>query len=308
VKLPRTVLVLGFVSFFNDLASEIVVPLIPILLTSVLGAGPVALGLIEGVADAVAAVLKLWSGRRSDLMGGRRKTLVVAGYALSTLARPLLGLAGSWITVLLLRSVDRVGKGLRTAPRDALVADATAADIRGYAYGFHRALDNAGAVGGSLIAAAVLAFSAVSLPQMILLSAIPGFAAVLCLMLGVREARPAGAGSGSAAHAPTTPPAAQAYQLRPEGAESTYSDGQALASLPPAVTAGGSCRCGAISPCSGCSRWRAHPRPSSCCWRTSGALRLSRCCCCGRCSTSPRLPLPPWAEGLPTDWAVAACF
>ena len=239
MKLPRTVLVLGFVSFFNDLASEIVVPLIPLLLTSVLGAGPVALGLIEGVVDAVAAVLKLWSGRRSDLMGGRRKTLVVAGYALSNLARPLLGLAGSWITVLLLRSVDRVGKGLRTAPRDALVADATTADIRGYAYGFHRALDNAGAVGGSLIAAAVLAFSAVSLPQMILLSAIPGFAAVLCLMLGVREARPAGAGSGSAAHAPTTPPAAQAHQLRPEGAESTYSDGQALASLPPAVTAGG---------------------------------------------------------------------
>jgi MFS family permease len=221
VKLPRTVLVLGFVSFFNDLASEIVVPLIPVLLTSVLSAGPVALGLIEGVADAVAAFLKLWSGRRSDLLGGKRKTLAVAGYALSNLARPLLGLAGSWLTVLLLRSVDRVGKGMRTAPRDALVADATPRARRGYAYGFHRALDNAGAVGGSLIAAAVLAFSAISLPQMILLSAVPGLAAVLCLVLGVREARqvrPEGAESIAPKYqAPTTPPAAQAPRLGEEG-------------------------------------------------------------------------------------------
>jgi MFS family permease len=221
VKLPRTVLVLGVVSFFNDLASEIVVPLIPILLTSVLGAGPVALGLIEGVADAVAAWLKLWSGRRSDQLGGKRKALAVAGYALSNLARPLLGLAGSWVTVLLLRSVDRVGKGLRTAPRDALVADATPARIRGYAYGFHRALDNAGAVGGSLIAAAVLAFSAVSLPQLILLSAIPGLLAVLCLVLGVRET-------------PTTPPAAQARRVRPEGAGSITPKPQAPTTLPSA--------------------------------------------------------------------------
>ena len=89
--LPRTVVALGFVSFFNDLASEIVVPLVPILLATVLGAGPVALGLIEGVADAVAALLRLWSGRRSDALGGRRKRLVLAGYGLSNLARPLLG-------------------------------------------------------------------------------------------------------------------------------------------------------------------------------------------------------------------------
>src|SRR5512145_2751058 len=95
--LPRTVVALGFVSFFNDLASEIVVPLVPILLASVLGAGPVALGLIEGVADAIAAALRLWSGRRSDALGGRRKGLVLAGYALSNLVRPLLALAGSWM-------------------------------------------------------------------------------------------------------------------------------------------------------------------------------------------------------------------
>src|SRR5687767_11388685 len=156
-RIPRTVVALGLVSFFNDLASEIVVPLVPILLATVLGAGPVALGLIEGVADAIAAALRLWSGRRSDLIGGRRKGLVLAGYGVSNLARPLLGLAGSWVTVLALRAADRVGKGLRTAPRDALVSDATPASIRGYAYGVQRALDNAGAVGGSLIAAAVLA-------------------------------------------------------------------------------------------------------------------------------------------------------
>ena len=109
-KLPRTVVVLGLVSFFNDVASEIVVPLIPILLASLLGAGPVILGLVEGVADALAAFLKLWSGRHSDALGGRRKGLTLAGYSLSNLARPLLGLAGSWAAVLLLRSVDRVGR------------------------------------------------------------------------------------------------------------------------------------------------------------------------------------------------------
>jgi hypothetical protein len=190
LRLPRTVIVLGLVSFLNDLASEIVVPLIPILLAGVLAAGPIALGLVEGVADAVASFIKLWSGRRSDVLGGRRKGLTLAGYTVSNLARPLLGLAGSWGAVLLLRSIDRVGKGLRTAPRDALVSDATPAQLRGYAYGFQRALDNAGAVGGSLLAAAVLAWSAVSLPQMSLLSAIPGFLAVLCVAVGVKSPAP----------------------------------------------------------------------------------------------------------------------
>ena len=190
MRLPRTVIVLGLVSLFNDLASEIVVPLIPILLATVLAAGPVVLGVIEGVADAVAAFLKLWSGRRSDALGGRRKGLTLAGYLLSNLARPLLGLAGSWGTVLVLRSIDRVGKGLRAAPRDAMMADVTPQEIRGYAYGFQRALDNGGAVGGSLLAAAVLAWSHVDLTQMILLSAIPGFIAVLCLAVGVKDAPP----------------------------------------------------------------------------------------------------------------------
>lgn len=193
-RLPGTVIVLGFVSFLNDLASDMVVPLIPILLATVLHAGPVALGMVEGVADAVAAFLKLWSGRYSDRLGGRRKKLTLFGYLLSNVARPLLGVAASWMSVLLLRSVDRVGKGLRSAPRDALVAEAAPPEIRGFAFGFHRALDNAGAVGGSLAAAAVLAWSSLSLPQVILWSAVPGLLGVLLVAVGVREAAAPAAG------------------------------------------------------------------------------------------------------------------
>jgi MFS family permease len=179
-KLPRTVIILGLVSFFNDVASDIVIPLIPILLATVLAAGPVALGLVEGVADAVASLFKLWAGRRSDLAGGRRKPLLIAGYALSNVARPLLGLAGSWIAVLVLRSVDRVGKGVRSAPRDALVADVTPAPLLGRAFGVHRAFDNGGAVLGGLLAALALAVFDSNLQHIILLSALPG---VVCLAL-----------------------------------------------------------------------------------------------------------------------------
>lgn len=197
-KLPRTVVVLGVVSFLNDFASDIVIPLLPILLATVLGAGPLALGLIEGVADALASFLKLWAGRHSDRMRGRRKPLAVAGYILSNIARPLLGLAGSWGAVLLLRAVDRVGKGIRSAPRDALLADVTPAGMHGYAFGFHRALDNGGAVAGSLAAAAVLAWSGMDLQQVILWSALPGALAVLCLAAGVREPAPGAAAPGPA--------------------------------------------------------------------------------------------------------------
>jgi MFS family permease len=185
-KLPRTVIALGLVSFLNDVASDIVIPLIPIVLATVLAAGPVALGLVEGVADAVASFLRLWAGRHSDVALGRRKPLVVAGYALSNLARPLLALAGGWITVLILRNIDRVGKGIRSAPRDAWVADVTPPAITGKAFGVHRAFDNAGAVGGGLLAAAALAYSGTTLQNVILFSAIPG---LLCLLviLGVRD-------------------------------------------------------------------------------------------------------------------------
>jgi len=186
-RLPRTVLILGFVSFFNDLSSEMVVPLIPILLAAVLGAGPVALGVIEGVAEAVASLLKLWAGRHSDRLNGRRKGLALFGYSLSNAVRPLLGLAASWPMIALLRGVDRVGKGVRSAPRDALVADATPPALMGFAYGYHRALDNGGAVLGSLTAAAVLAFSPARVSHVILWSALPGLAAVLLLAFGVKS-------------------------------------------------------------------------------------------------------------------------
>ena len=166
-----------------------VIPLIPIVLASVLSAGPVALGLIEGVADAIASFLKLWAGRHSDHLGGKRKGLTFTGYTLSNITRPLLGLVGSWPAVLLLRSLDRVGKGIRSAPRDAMLADATPPGMLGRAYGFHRMLDNGGAVAGALLAAAILASGDFSLTQVILLSSVPG-GIVLALLFLVKEPPP----------------------------------------------------------------------------------------------------------------------
>ncbi|MCR4301336.1 MAG: MFS transporter [Sulfuricaulis sp.] len=186
-RLPRTVIVIGFVSLLNDFASEMVVPLIPLLLVTVLAAGPVALGLIEGVADTVSNLLKLWAGRHSDLYGRRRKPYVVFGYLLSNLARPLIGLSGSWLTVLSIRVTDRIGKGVRTAPRDALISDAIDDGIAGRAYGFTRALDHAGAVLGALVAAAVVYWGTERLDIVIGLSAIPGVLAVLLFSFGIKE-------------------------------------------------------------------------------------------------------------------------
>jgi MFS family permease len=149
----------------------------------------VILGLVEGAADAAASMLKLWAGRYSDAKYGRRKHLMVFGYGLSNLARPLLGLVTSWGALLLLRSLDRAGKGLRTAPRDALLADSAHADIHGYAYGFHRAMDNAGALGGTLLAIAALSWMHWPVGEVILWSAVPGALVLLVLVLGVREPR-----------------------------------------------------------------------------------------------------------------------
>ena len=192
-RLPRTVIIIGLVSLLNDFASEMVVPLIPLLLATVLAAGPVALGLIEGVADTVSNLLKLWAGRHSDLYGRRRKPYVVFGYLLSNLARPLIGISGSWLTVLTVRVTDRIGKGIRTAPRDALVSDAIHDGIAGRAYGFTRALDHAGAVLGALAAAAIVYWGTPRLDIVIALSAIPGLLAVSLVVFGIKEtARPDG--------------------------------------------------------------------------------------------------------------------
>ncbi|MDQ3260706.1 MAG: MFS transporter, partial [Pseudomonadota bacterium] len=181
-KIPGTVIVLGFVSFFNDLASDMVIPLIPLLLVTELAAGPIALGLIEGLADAVASFVKLWSGRYSDRLGGRRKGLALTGYTVSNVVRPFFSAVSGWFGLLVLRSIDRIGKGIRSAPRDAMVADVTPPALRGVAFGLHRALDNAGAVGGALLAAAAIAWSSLSLREVIAWSAAPGFLGVLLLV------------------------------------------------------------------------------------------------------------------------------
>ena len=186
-RLPRAVVIVGLVSLFNDFASEMVTPLIPLLLATVLAAGPLALGLIEGAADAMSNLLKLWAGRHSDFYGRRRKPYVVAGYLLSNIVRPLIGVSGGWLTVLAIRVTDRVGKGIRTAPRDALIADAVHDGQAGRAYGFHRAMDHAGAVFGALAAAAIVYWGTARLDVVIALSAIPGLLTVGLIAFGIKE-------------------------------------------------------------------------------------------------------------------------
>ena len=171
------------VSLLNEVSAQMVAPLVPILLASVLAAGPMAIGAVEGIADAAAAFLKLWSGRHADVRPQRRKAMVFIGYGLALASRPLIGLAGHWGAIVALRAADRVGKGLRGAPRDTVLAEATPSDMQGQAYGLNRGMDYAGAVLGSLIAAAALAWWGASIPQVILLSAVPGIAVLALLAL-----------------------------------------------------------------------------------------------------------------------------
>jgi MFS family permease len=183
--LHRTVRSLGFVSFLTDASSEMIYPLLPAFLTGTLRAGPAFLGVVEGVAETVAAVLKIVSGRLSDRLR-RRKPLVVAGYSLSSAVRPLVALATAPGHVLAVRVVDRVGKGVRSAPRDALVAEVVAREDRGRAFGFQRAMDHAGAMVGPLLASAVL-LSTRNLRVAFALAAVPAAFAVAMLVFGVRE-------------------------------------------------------------------------------------------------------------------------
>ncbi len=178
----RNVFRLGVVSFAADVASEMAYPLIPVFLTSTLGAPVAALGAIEGVAEGTASSLKIASGWLSDRVG-RRKGLVVGGYALSTLGKALLALAFAWPQVFVARFVDRFGKGVRTSPRDALIADGTPPSLLGRAFGFHRALDTAGAVLGPLIALLLVGAWGVSIRAVLLLALVPGVAAVALLLL-----------------------------------------------------------------------------------------------------------------------------
>ena len=186
MSLHPTVRSLGLVSLLTDVSSEMIYPLLPAFLTGSLGAGPAFLGVVEGLAETLAAFVKLASGRLSDRLR-RRKPLVVAGYSLSSLVRPLVALAAAPAHVLIVRLLDRVGKGVRGAPRDALVAEVTAAAERGRAFGFQRAMDHAGAAVGPVLAAGVLLVTD-ELRVVFALAAIPGAFAVLALVRGVREA------------------------------------------------------------------------------------------------------------------------
>lgn len=185
-RLGRNVVALAAVSFLTDVSSDMTYPLLPMFLATVLGASATAVGAIEGAAETTAALLKLASGWWSDRVS-RRKPLVVMGYTIASVIRPLIGLAQSVGQVLAIRVTDRVGKGIRTSPRDALIADSVDPAIRGRAFGFHRAADNAGAVVGPLLAFAFLHWGGLHLRTIFLLTAIPGALAVLMLIFGVRE-------------------------------------------------------------------------------------------------------------------------
>lgn len=181
----RSVVALGWVSFLTDVSAEMIYPLLPTFLTKTLGAGPAALGLIEGVAETTASLTKVGSGIWSDRVR-RRKPLVVAGYLLAALARPLVAFARVWSQVLAIRFTDRVGKGIRTSPRDALLADLVPREKRGRAFGLQRAMDNAGALVGPLVAALLLKL-ALEERTVFLLAAVPGLAAVVVLLLAVPD-------------------------------------------------------------------------------------------------------------------------
>jgi MFS family permease len=183
----RNVWAIAAVSFLTDASSEIIAPLLPLFLVGSLGASVSMVGVIEGGAEAVASVLKLASGWWSDRVS-RRKPLIVAGYALASLVRPFVAVAQSASQVLAIRLVDRVGKGLRGAPRDALLADSTPAAFRGRAFGMHRAADHAGAVVGPLIALLCLRGLGMPVRDVFWVAAIPGALAVLVAIVWIREA------------------------------------------------------------------------------------------------------------------------
>ena len=180
---------LGWVSFFTDTASEMVYPLLPLFLTRVLGAGAMSLGVIEGAAEAANSVLKIVSGWLADRWGTPKK-LVLGGYGLSSVVRPLIAIATSWTQVLAIRFSDRLGKGIRGAPRDAMLADFAPANARGRVFGFHRAMDHAGAVTGPLLASAYLYFYPADYRTLFTLTIIPGIIVIIVLLRVPERAKP----------------------------------------------------------------------------------------------------------------------
>lgn len=186
MKLKPQVILLGLAALLNDSASEMIYPLLPIFLTATLGASPAVLGLIEGAADGLASILKYFAGTWSDRMP-RRKPFIVSGYSLAAASRALIAAATVWPLVLFARLLDRTGKGIRSAPRDALISDVTPPDQRGRAFGFHRALDHTGAIIGPLLAMLLLQLLGFSLKQTILFAVIPGAIGAAMLAFFLRE-------------------------------------------------------------------------------------------------------------------------
>ena len=193
-RLPRAVWLFGATSLVNDFASEMIYPLLPAFVTRTLGGGALALGILDGVADAVAAGFKLVSGYLAE-RPRLRGPLVVAGYGLAAAIRPLIAAAGAAWHVIVLRGTDRVGKGIRTAPRDTMIAELAASDIRGRAFGLHRAADHVGAIIGPLTAAALIS-AGLAVRSVFWIAAVPGAVAVLLAWVAVRAAGVGGSGLG----------------------------------------------------------------------------------------------------------------
>lgn len=200
-SLPTSIWALGLGSMFMDTSSELIHSLLPIFMVSVLGASMITVGIIEGIAEATAAITKVFSGALSDYLK-KRKSLIVLGYGLGAITKPVFPLATSIGWVFAARFVDRIGKGIRGAPRDALIADITPPPLRGAAYGLRQALDSVGAFVGPLLAVAFMAWFANDIRASMWVGAVPAFMAVALLARYVREpARPAG---GAGAKAPLT--------------------------------------------------------------------------------------------------------
>ncbi len=248
----RNVVALGLVSLFTDVSSEMLVYVIPLFLANVLLAPAAVIGLIEGVAESTASILKLISGAVSDRIG-RRRLLVGIGYGTSVAAKALYLVATVWPVVLLGRVGDRFGKGIRTSPRDALIADSTAPEHRGVAYGFHRAMDTTGAFAGVLVAAAVIwamegdaiRLTGDAFRVLVLLALVPGLLAIVTIVVGVRDVR----------RAPADPAVSAAASASPTAAASPTAPGSATA-------AGSAAPVGLVRRTVGSvSEWRRFPRP-----------------------------------------------
>jgi MFS family permease len=217
LPLPRQVKLFGAVSLLNDFASEMIYPLLPAFVTGVLGGGAVALGALDGAADAAAAFVKLVAGRLAD-RPARRGPLIILGYLVAVLVRPIIGFTAAAWQVIGLRVVDRLGKGLRTPPRDALIADVTPPPLRGRAFGLQRGLDHAGAVLGPLVAWALLAGAGAGVRTVILASIVPGVAVLVLAVWAVRGGKGQEGAVGSTASSVTAqplPPLAAPYRPLP---------------------------------------------------------------------------------------------